>query len=141
MLTYLKAMRKTGVKRLIVISASFVASRDRGPIWFRAAAMPALDRVFRQMGDMERILRSTDDIDWTAVRPGWLLDGARTGDYTVTPDVIPRGLIRTRHADLADFMLTLAEGKGWNRQTPAIARKEPFSVSSPLALLRELAGR
>ncbi|SFP14973.1 SDR family oxidoreductase [Tranquillimonas alkanivorans] len=134
------AMRRAGVRRLVVISATFVATRDRGPLWFRAAAHLALDRIFDQMAEMEEILRGTDDIDWTAVRPGWLLDGALTRDYVVRPDAIPDDLIRTRHADLAHFMLHCAESDDWVRQTPAVARAEEPAVSGPQAVLQELAG-
>ncbi len=132
----IRAMQGAGVRRLAVVSASFVASRDRGPLWFRAAAQTALDRVFTQMGEMERILRAADRIDWTAARPGWLLDAPLTQDYTVTPDVIPPNMIRTRHADLAHFLLDCVETGDWIGGTPAIARSEPASASTPDKLIR-----
>ena len=133
------AMRETGVTRLVVISATFVETLDRGPIWFRLPAAIGLARVFAQMKDMERLLSGVEDIDWTAVRPGWLMEGELTEDYRVTPNVIPPDLIRTRHADLAHFMLTLAEGGNWLRATPAIARAEPDDKSSIAEVLSDLA--
>lgn len=136
----IRGMRANGIRRLIVISASFVATRDRGPAAFRGTAMIALDRIFDQMADMERILATAEDIDWTAVRPGWLMAGERTDDYVVVPDAIPPDLIRTRHADLAHFMTGLAAGDDWVRATPAIARAEAPEHSSSAAVLRELAG-
>lgn len=134
------AMRQAGVSRLVAISASFVASRDRGPLWFRAAAGLALDRIFAQMAEMERLLAVAEDIDWTSVRPGWLMHGPLTNDYTVTPNVIPRGMLRTRHTDLARFMLDCAELGDWTKDTPAIARHEPAAAASPAAALQELLG-
>lgn len=134
------AMQRGGVQRLLVISASFVASRDRGPLWFRMASAVALDRVFAQMAEMERILAAADGIDCTAVRPGWLMEGDVTADYTVTADVIPDHLIRTRHADLAHFLLYCTESGDWIGRTPAIARNEPDSASSPDKLLSEILG-
>ena len=71
---------------------------------------------------------------------GWLMAGAPTDDYVVQADVIPEGLIRTRHADLANFMVRLAAGDEWLRATPAIARKEPPEASSPEAVLEEMTG-
>ena len=139
-LRIVEAMKAGGARRLAVISASFVATFARGPLHFRAAATVALRQVVRQMADMERILRASDGIDWTAVRPGWLYEAPFTGDYTVTADVIPPDLIRTRHADLAHFLVRCVTEGGWIRQTPAIARAEPMEVSSPLAMLREMAG-
>lgn len=135
----IEAMTRAGIPRLVVISASFVASRDRGPVWFRATASVALSNVFSQMGEMERLLRSSE-LDWTAVRPGWLLDAPLTADYRVTPEVIDEDVIRTRHADLAHFMLSCIEDDAWSRQTPAIARPEPDSASTPDKLLADMGG-
>lgn len=136
----IEGMKTHGVRRLLVISATFTEARDRGPLYFRGTAMLALDQVFRQMEEMEDILRATQDIDWTAVRPGWLMEGVATRDYTVTEDVIPEDLIRTRHADLAHFMVECVATGEWVRKTPAIARKEPDSASSPVQILSELTG-
>jgi hypothetical protein len=133
-------MQAAGVRRLVVISATFVATRDRGPVWFRAASRAGLGRVLAQMAEMERLLRASDNVDWTAVRPGWLMDGPLTTDYVIAPDVIAPGTIRTRHADLAHFMLTCVEDGAWIHGTPAIARAEPASASGPDKLLREVLG-
>ncbi|PZX15242.1 putative NADH-flavin reductase [Palleronia aestuarii] len=133
-----REMQRAQVRRLVVISASFVASRRRGPLWFQMTSSAALDRVFTQMAEMERILRAADDIDWTAVRPGWLMEGELTADYVVTPDVIPPDLIRTRHADLAHFMLDCVVRNMWVNATPAIARAEPRSASTPGRLVSEV---
>ncbi|QUJ77025.1 NAD(P)H-binding protein [Sulfitobacter albidus] len=134
------AMTAAGVARLIVISASFVEAKDRGPVYFILPAMTALARVFEQMARMEENLQARSDIDWTAVRPGWLMAGPASGDYTVTPNVIPDDMIRTRRADLAEFMVDLAMSGEWSRRTPAIARHEDASASSPKAVLDEITG-
>ncbi|MFN2307173.1 MAG: NAD(P)-dependent oxidoreductase [Paracoccaceae bacterium] len=123
-------MKDTGLTRLVVMSATFVAAKDRGPIWFRFPAMAALDRVLDDMTEMETVLRGTDGIDWTAVRPGWLMEGDLTADYHVQADVIPEDHIRTRMADVAHFMLNLVEGTEWARQTPALSRREHESATS-----------
>lgn len=136
----IEAMKAHGVARLVVISASFTQTRDRGPLYFRGTALIGLDRVFNQMEEMEAMLRETDGIDWTAVRPGWLMEGVATRDYTVTPDVIPENLIRTRHADLAHFMVECVENGEWIKDTPAIAREEPDSATSPVQVLSDMVG-
>ncbi|NNK15855.1 MAG: NAD(P)H-binding protein [Sulfitobacter sp.] len=135
-----KAMEAEAVKRLIVISATFVETRDRGPIWFKLPAMAGLHLVFEQMKQMEQNLHQHKGLDWTAVRPGWLMEGPLTEDYVVQADVIPKDLIRTRHADLGHFMVSLAETDAWVHQTPAIARDEPAHTTSPLAVLDEIVG-
>ena len=134
------AMQSQDVRRLIVMSASFVQSKDRGPIWFKIPAMAALSQVFAQMEEMETLLNSRPELNWTAVRPGWLMDGDATEDYTVQADVIPVDMIRTRRADVGAFMALLAENNDWLKQTPAIARSEPRSASSPEAVIDEMLG-
>ena len=133
------AMAAERISRLIVISATFLDAPNRGPVLFRLGAETALAKVFDQMEEMERILRDSD-LDWTAVRPGWLMDGPATGDYAVRENAIPPGLIRARHADVADLMLTCAETGDWSRKTPAIAREEDGDDTSSLAVLREMLG-
>lgn len=134
----LRAMRATDCRRLIVISAAFVDSDSPGPAWFHLSAGQALKAVFAQMAEMERMLAGASDIDWTAVRPAWLLDAPPTGDYLVQADTVPDQCFRTRTGDVAHFMLKLAEEGGWERQTPAIARREPGEAERPTALLDDL---
>ncbi|MEE4350827.1 MAG: NAD(P)H-binding protein [Pacificimonas sp.] len=133
-----EAMQSTGVKRLLVISATFVESRDIGPLWFQMTARNALANIYRQMGDMERVLRAQSGLEWTAARAGWLLDRPFTGDYTVQENRIADGTLRTRCEDLADFMIREAEQGDWICKTPAISRKEARHLESPPALLEEL---
>lgn len=135
-----EAMQKENVKRLIVISASFVEEKNRGPIWFKLPAMTALSLVFQEMQKMEHNLKARPQLDWTAVRPGWLMEGEETRDYAVQADVIPQGLIRTRQADLAHFMVSLAESRDWLHQTPAIARDEPATATAPDKVIEEMLG-
>jgi len=132
----ISGMRKAGVKRLITISAAFADPEATVPIWFKAATAP-LDRIFRQMGEMERVLRVCDDIDWTAVRPGWLLSRERTGEFETALDDLPQGTLRTRRPDLAQFMLECATEDRHVRERPFIARKENPALESPPALVEE----
>lgn len=135
---YVDAMKRTGIDRIAVISASFVVTRDRGPLVFRAAATAALEPIFTQMGEMERILRASGT-GWTAVRPGWLMAGEPTDDAQIRADVIAEDTIRTRHGDLARLMLDCVERSDWLHRTPAISRRESARDESAAALLREIA--
>lgn len=130
-------MRKAGCRRLATISAAFADPDAMVPLWFRAASAP-LDRIFRQMGDMERVLRVAKDIDWTAVRPGWLLNREYTGDYEVSLGDLPSGALRTRRADLAAFMLDCATRERHVRECPFIARRESLVLETPPALIEEV---
>ena len=135
----LHGMEKQGCDRLVVVSASFVATADRGPLAFRATVIPALTNVLAQMEEMEGLLRASA-LRWTAVRPGWLMEGEATGNYRVQADVIPEDLIRTRHADLAHFMLDCLESDEWVHRTPAIAREEDEEATSMGAVIEAIVG-
>ncbi|MEM9798455.1 MAG: NAD(P)H-binding protein [Pseudomonadota bacterium] len=136
----LDAMRRAGVDRLVTISASFVETLSRGPVWFEAAARLGLKSIFEDMAKMEEVLREARDIRWTALRPGWLLDEGPSGDIRVFDDVIPPDLIRTRTGDLAAYMLRCATEDLHIHETPAIARPEPDAKSGPDAVLKEMVG-
>lgn len=133
----MEAMEAEGVRRIVVISASFVAAQDRGPFLFRTAVMAALSKVLDQMREMEAMLRASS-LDWTAVRPGWLMQGEATGDAWIGPDVIPPELIRTRIGDLAALLLDCAANDAWLRATPAIARDEPDDKESSTEVILEM---
>ena len=135
-----QGMRKASVKRLIVISAAFADQDTDVPAWFLGATAP-LRRIFRQMAEMERVLRVADDIDWTAVRPGWLLDRELTADYQVDAERMPRGTLRTRRADVAHFMLECLQEDRFVQQCPFVARREASELEGPSALLEEFSFR
>ncbi|MDD7941796.1 NAD(P)H-binding protein [Actinomycetospora lutea] len=106
----LAAMARTGVRRLVVVSASGLpgAGDDLAVRWL---VKPILQRVFRHpyadMTRMEEIVRASDR-DWTIVRPPQLTDGPRTGSYRRALDRhLPRGH-RVARADLAAELLRLA---------------------------------
>ena len=132
-----EGMRKSGVKRLVVVSAAFVDRDVSIPDWFKAAIMP-LRRQFARMADMERVLRVAEDLDWTAARPGWLLDRPHTGDYAIARDDLPDLTLRTRKADLADFLLKCTSDGLHVRETPFIARPEAREDEAPSALIEEI---
>lgn len=133
----MEATEAEGVRRIVVISASFVAVQDRGPFLFRTAVIPALSRVLDQMREMEAMLRASA-LDWTAVRPGWLLEAEPSGDPWIGPDVIPKELIRTRTGDLAALLIDCAARDAWLRATPAIARDEPDELESSREVVLEM---
>ena len=131
------AMRDTGVKRLVVVSAAFVDRTASIPEWFRAASLP-LANVFEDMRRMERVLNGSVDIVWTAARPGWLLDEPHSGDFEVAERDLPPDCLRTRRADLAQFLIDCVTQDEWVRRTPFIARREKAEFERPTALLDEM---
>jgi putative NADH-flavin reductase len=115
-----EAMKKTGVRRIVVVSAapvSTVASpgrpspprRDPGEGFFmRNVLTPFIKIVLRDvyvdLALMEDVLGQSG-LDWTSVRPPRLTDGPMTGHYrTAYGQNLRRGVIVSR-ADVAHLML------------------------------------
>ena len=132
------AMTETGASRLCVISAAFVEKDERLPAWFRASVIPALSAILEEMREMEDQLENSR-LDWTAVRPGWLLEKPRSGSYEVQDRRLPADVFRTRNADLAHFLLDAALTDDWVRAKPSLGRTENAFDESPAALSREVA--
>ncbi len=96
-----EAMSKIGISRIVVISAAFVEPQPSVPAWFELTARPALHNILEQMRAMEDLLERAKGLEWTAARPGWLLDEPYTGEAVITDERLAEGCFRCRHADLA----------------------------------------
>jgi putative NADH-flavin reductase len=101
----LRAMRASGVRRLICISAGGL---DPGPLWQRWIAKPLLWLAFKNgysdMARMEVEVRESG-LDWTIIRPPRLTDDAQTGRYQIAINQhLSRGW-KINRADLADYIV------------------------------------
>lgn len=118
------AMRRHGVRRLIVVSNSGMHVDDRDGPFTRRVVKPILGRVLAAAyADMQRMedLVSATDLDWTIVRPPMLTDGKHTGRYrTELGHNIPGGN-RISRADLADRILGCLTDPGAVRATVSVA--------------------
>ena len=134
----LGAMNKAKVNRLVTISAAFVDPNVNVPSWFQSTTMAAMHNIFDEMSQMENIIQSTAGIEWTLVRPGWLLDLPFSDNYQVSLENLPDNTLRTRHADVAAFMLKCTENKLHLFEKPNIARKEDYKYENPIALTPDI---
>ncbi|MEV7123551.1 NAD(P)-dependent oxidoreductase [Kitasatospora griseola] len=130
------AMRQTGVRRLVVVSAApvgTVPSPDRphpprhdpgeGPV-LRYLLTPLVKRVLRahyaDLARMEDAVRAST-LDWTVVRPPRLTDKALTRDYRTAHGRNVRGGVSVSRADVAHCMLRSLDDPGTIRQVLGIA--------------------
>jgi putative NADH-flavin reductase len=102
----LGAMDKTGVRRLVVVSASGAYTDAGDGALTRAVVKPILQRLLREgftsVRAMEREVRASGT-DWTIMRPPMLTNGARRGTYRTAID---RNVGRTiARADVADAIM------------------------------------
>lgn len=107
----LTAMRATGVRRFVGVSAGPVAPPDPGDrLLYRFILRPLIRAIFKNayadLARMEDEVRRSG-LDWTILRPPRLTDKPRTGRYrTALNRNVPGGYSIAR-ADLADAILTL----------------------------------
>ena len=123
------AMRKTGARRLVVIStvgahetsqqAGFVFHRILRPL-MRTLAPTAHHIVFVDKERMEDAVRQTD-LDWTLVRAPRLVEGPFTGKWrTLMPGEPGLSTRSLSFADLAGYMLQAAEDPKLVKTAPIV---------------------
>jgi uncharacterized protein YbjT (DUF2867 family) len=116
------AMRKTGARRLICVSAAgaFITA-DPNPNWLVKQILPrVLARPFADVRRMEDVI-SASGLDWTLVRATRLVNTPLTGRYRVAPGYPPRGGGKISRADVAHFMATALTEDAWLRSAPSLA--------------------
>lgn len=115
----LAAMTRTGVRRLIVVSAHGAAeSHDRS--LYSLALWATFPHKMRDKETMEQLIRASN-VDWTIVRPPALKNKPYTGRYRTGTGLKIRLTSAIRRADLADFMLREATTPAYIGQFPRIA--------------------
>jgi uncharacterized protein YbjT (DUF2867 family) len=135
-LAIVEAMRATGVRRVVVVSAAPVATvaspgrpdpprHDPGDgLVTRRVLMPlllaTLREVYRDLALMEDALRDST-LDWTVVRPPRLTDGPLTGTYRTALGRNLRGGLLVSRADVAHLMLATLDRPETIGQTIGIA--------------------
>ncbi len=106
----IEAMGRTGVKRLLMVSASGLVADAGDGVVIRYVAKPILGRVLRHhfadLARCEEEIRASG-LDWTIVRPPQLVDEEPTGEYRTAVDINVRHGRKIARSDLAAFMLDL----------------------------------
>lgn len=117
------AAAQTGARRIIAVSAEGAGvGPEQLTLAYRLILhIPVVARLYPDIARMETELRARTDVDWTVVRPAVLTNGPRTGRWrTVVGQVVPGGL-RLSRADLAEFLLEVAEQDLYRRESVAVA--------------------
>ena len=100
------AMKRTGVKRIVSISAAPLGEGESGFQRFLYAVLwRAFREVYEDLRRMEAVLAS-GEVDWTVMRPPRLTNGALVGRYRTAIDRVVGNTIS--RADLAREMLEAA---------------------------------
>ncbi len=122
----LAAMKREGVRRLIVLGASGVwpgaTKRLSAPMRAMARVFDAtlLKKPFRAQRAMQTKIQSSDT-EWTVVQPPRLVNKPGTGRFRVDGEALPAAGVKIARADVAAFMLAQLASAEWVRKSPFIA--------------------
>ena len=120
----LTAMRNKGVKKLITITSGGVQKDDPGiqkSFFYKYFGMRLFRHIYRDMTEWENILEQSMDIDWIIVRPTYLRNSGRTGNYRIRKGFSPEKGWKISRADLADFITKQVTSDEYIHQKPTIA--------------------
>lgn len=110
------AMRKHGVKRLVVLSANGTGESRKTLPWLLQKLMidwllkiPFADHAIQEQQARE------SGLEWVIARPGRLTNGPARGTYLAKTNLepVPKSISR---ADVADFLVKAAQETQWVRQ-------------------------
>ena len=99
----LVAMTQYSVRRLLVVSA-YGATESHHRNLYNLLLWTFLKEKMVDKERMEKLIMQSD-VDWTLVRPSFLTNGSRTGQYRSVSDLRMRITSHIPRADVADFML------------------------------------
>lgn len=123
MTNIMAAMKKQGVRRLIISAGAGVGDPNDAPGPFNHVMNFLLKvmakNVLADMSQVVEMVRSSD-LEWTVVRLPMLTDDPKTGSIKV--GYLGKGMgSRIARADIADFMLTQLTDKTYVGKSPAIS--------------------
>lgn len=122
----LAAMKREGVRRLIVLGASGVwpgaTQRLSAPMRAMARVLDAtvLKKPFQAQRAMQMRIQASET-DWTIAQPPRLVNKPGTGRYRVDGESLPAGGVQIARADVATFMLAQLNTTIWVRKSPFLA--------------------
>jgi len=107
------AMKKAGVRRLVVLSALGVGdSRPLLPAIARVIAVGWILKLPFEDHERQEAMVRASGLEWVIARPGRLTNGPARGRY-VTKTAIERVPASISRADVADFLVRACEGREW----------------------------
>jgi len=113
------AMRKVGVKRLIVLSSGGVVEDKAAPGFYTKLLRRYLLNTYVDMARMETILEESDDLEWTSVRLTYLRKG-KSKPFLVEEGILGRGNFQIHFVDAARFVVDELTHRQWIDAHPVL---------------------
>lgn len=116
----IEAMRKEGMKRLIAITSSGVEHDPGAPLFYKLIIRKLLMPTYIDMKKMEHIIEAESGLQYTLVRPSYLING-KSKPYRVNDRANPAKGWMISRVDTAKFMMGEAKEGKWIGKHPALA--------------------
>lgn len=113
-----RAMLQTSVRRVVVESVAFLFKDSVLPPAYLLGRL-LFPAIVADAAAMERIFAESE-LDWTMVRPPELTDKPYTGKYRVREGHLPLFGLKISRADVADFMIRVAENHASSRKVVGV---------------------
>jgi|SRR5580658_861261 uncharacterized protein YbjT (DUF2867 family) len=112
----IEAMKKHGVRRLVVLSALGAGDSRKlaGFIFDKLLISFILKAPYEDHERQEKLVKDSG-LDWVIARPGRLTNGPARKKYVKRSEIVPVPMSISR-ADVADFLVESAEVDTWVRQ-------------------------
>lgn len=116
-----EAMKNSNCKRLIVVTGIGAGdSKGHGGFLYDKLFTPLfLKTIYEDKERQEAIVRESG-LDWVIVRPGFLTNGPRTGQYRALTDLKGVKAGKISRSDVADFILREAVEMKYKHQAPLL---------------------
>lgn len=117
------AMRSNQIKRLITITSALIDMSDTSTdnFFLNRIIRPNFNKIYSDQTRWETILDDTTDINWTCVRPTYLVNQEFTGRYRIKNQHCPPKGRKIGRSDLADFIVKVLYSNEYIHQKPVLA--------------------
>ncbi len=115
------AMTKSGVQKLVCITGIGAGdSKNHGGFFYDKIFRPFVLKTIYEDKDRQEEIVKNSGLQWVIVRPGFLTNGALSGQYRVLTDLKDITVGKISRADVADFILKEIEHPSYTHQTPSL---------------------
>ncbi|GET21657.1 NAD(P)-dependent oxidoreductase [Prolixibacter denitrificans] len=117
------AMKKFGIKKLIVLTAAAFDTSDPQTNTFivKAIVRQLFKNIYTDMEMLEKLLEENTDIDWICIRPTRLTSKKGTGKYRTNLNHSPKGGRKISRKDLSKFIVEQVESDEYIHEKPVVA--------------------
>lgn len=105
----LKAMKQKGIKRMFLISASAIEISPLLPFYVRLIEKYVIQKLLKHMyadlHKMEILIKQSNNISWTIIRPPQLTNQTVSGNYRISVNTFLKNCLKISRADVAHFII------------------------------------